>query len=91
MSSEALQILRETFSEARSAKQEQFYGLHTQVYTKAHTARCDIRWRNHCTGEEGSITTVPKALMLDTLTALLNELQRLRGLRRIHLAKKEAA
>jgi hypothetical protein len=89
---EAIQNLRETFSDARSNGQEQCYGLHTDIYAgQWKRSWCDIRWRNHCTDEWGLLATIPASLMIETLTELLDELERLRSLRHIHKTRKVAA
>lgn len=90
--SNALDLLRESFSAARSAKQEQFYGLAAEPWTittivqgkrfrrlllPAHR----IVWRNAATKESGELVIVVAAEVVPVLAELLDELERLRSLR----------
>jgi hypothetical protein len=91
---EAIERLRESFSEARSDGQEQFYGLVTeQVFVNrrgpwSYSRRAAVRlsWRNYSTGVAQEIDTVPEAQAMGFLTECVNELQRLRKIRKLKVA-----
>jgi hypothetical protein len=90
--SNALELLRESFSAARSEKQEQFFGLAAEPWTIA-TIRQGKRfrrmllpahrivWRNAATKEWGELAVVEASEVVPVLTELFEELQRLRSLR----------
>jgi hypothetical protein len=89
---EAIERLRESFSEARSAKQEQWYGLYLDGLVEVNIGPRNERllnaivWRNTVTHEQGTLARVPKSQLVDTLGVLLNELQRLRKIRKLKAA-----
>jgi hypothetical protein len=95
--SNALQLLRESFSAARREKQEQFYGLAAEPWTIA-TLRQGKRfrrmllpahrivWRNAATKEWGELTIVEASEVVPVLAELLDELERLRSLRTMRKA-----
>jgi hypothetical protein len=87
-----IEVLRESFSRARSEKQEQFYGLAAEPWTiptfrdvnrfrrvllPAHR----IVWRNAATKEWGELAIVKASDVVPLLAELLDELERLRSLR----------
>jgi hypothetical protein len=87
-----IEVLRESFSAARSEKQEQFYGLAAEPWTiptfrdvnrfrrvllPAHR----IIWRNYETKEWGELAIVEASDVVPVLAELLDELERLRSLR----------
>jgi hypothetical protein len=95
--SNALQLLRESFSAARREKQAQFYGLAAEPWTiptfrdvnrfrrvllPAHR----IIWRNYETREWGQIAIAEASEVVPVLTELLDELERLRKLRTMRKA-----
>jgi hypothetical protein len=87
-----IELLRESFSDARSEKQEQFYGLAAEPWTIA-TIRQGKRfrrmllpahrivWRNAATKEWGELAVVEASGVVPVLAELLDELERLRSLR----------
>jgi hypothetical protein len=95
--SNALQLLRESFSAARREKQEQFYGLAAEPWTIA-TLRQGKRfrrmllpahrivWRNAATKEWGELTIVEASEVVPVIAELLDELERLRSLRTMRKA-----
>jgi hypothetical protein len=94
---EALQLLRESFSTARSAQQEQWYGITTEPWrvNARHPNRPFVRlflpayrivWRNYESQEWGELAIVEASEIVPALTELLDELERLRSLRTMRKA-----
>lgn len=83
---EAIERLRESFSDARSARQEAFYGIETRSTRYRQQNLLRVLWRNYSTREEGELCVLDKGREIEELGVLLTELDRLRSLRRLKVA-----